>query len=352
MTPTRTRRRLAGAVWTVGNLNRLMANADPSFRTLDVYALMDADTDEAKQFQTYRFYWLQLERHLVANYGSDLNAALVAELRPRKAYRSLSSSQFAGDTDGLTHLLHNSWSNELMLYAVDDDDPRLLTAVQWHNVYAYYATGMSALAWLLVRDGVAPSAHRGLLDGLAAQVGGGRLFPEPWNLHLLQSSPPRWGGFVAPPNECHNLSSVESVEPVDAIGKLLKTTRGKVLDGRCAKHRSRAGGRLPNGTKSRIDDALGPTTIFEFVWRSRTRANYGSPAMFFKGSLGNLDSCVSYVNALKIFSNATMLLFESFIGQRARSTLADAATEFIARDRSRRSDQLVGERLRQLGYLR
>lgn len=329
-----------------------MPSSLPSFSNLDVYALLDADSTEAKGFRTYSFYWRQLERALVGAYGTDPAPALASTLTGTKAFRSLSSSQYKGDSDVLTHLLHNSWSNELMLYAVDDVDARLLTAVQWQNVYVYYCTGMSALAWLCVRDGAPPKAHRKLLDSLASQVSGCRLFPEPWCLHLARHEPLDWQGFASPPSECSNLSNVDTVDPYDAVGKLLKTTRGKTIEKRADECRARNGGRLRNGERTRIDSSLCVTTVFDFTWRSRTRANYGSPAMFFKGALGDIGSCVAYVNALKVFADATMLVFEGLVGQKARKTLVDSATEFIARDRSQRSDLLVGRRLRELGYLR
>lgn len=336
----------------VSSLSGPMSTPRPLFSKLDVYALVDADSNEAKQFQTYSFYWRQLERAIEQTYGADPVPAVAAVVTGTKAFRRLSATQYTGSADTLTHLLHNSWANELMLYVVDDGDPRLLLAVQWQNVYVYYATGMSAMAWLCVRDGAPPKAHRRLLDGLAAQISTSQLIPPPWNLHLAAHQPPEWRGFAAAPRDCSNLSSVSSVDPLDAIGKMLKTTRGKAIDLRADERRAKNGGRLRNGERAGIDAQLSVTTTFDFVWRSRTRANYGSPAMFFKGSLGDVSSCVAYITALKRYADATMLLFEAFVGQRARATLVDAATEFIARDRSQQSDMLVGRRLRELGYLK
>jgi hypothetical protein len=323
-----------------------------AWTTIDTYAWLDVDSEESKQYRTYLFYWRILARHLEEVYGIDPASALATTVQSMVGFRSLSATQFKGSEQELQQLLFNSWSNELMLYSIDSGDPRLIGAMQWMNVYSYYATGMSALAWLLIRNVNAPKAHRGLRDALANQVAGGKLFPEPWSCHLVRSDPLTWAGLGIQPADCNNLSNAELVPTHDGIGKLLKTTRAKRLDEQADDARRGNGGRLAKGARARLDDRLGPTTVFDYAWRSRVRANYGNPAMFFIGALGSVDDSRRYLASLKTFTDATMLVFEAFIGQRARATLVDAATQFISRDRSMHSDQLVGRRLRVLGLLR
>jgi hypothetical protein len=50
---------------------------------LDVYALIDADTDEARTFTTYRGYWVSLAEHIERDYGSPPFDQLLAELERR-----------------------------------------------------------------------------------------------------------------------------------------------------------------------------------------------------------------------------------------------------------------------------
>jgi hypothetical protein len=45
---------------------------------LDVFAILDSDTPEAKQFQTYLFYWRRLSREIADRYSSDYGPALTA----------------------------------------------------------------------------------------------------------------------------------------------------------------------------------------------------------------------------------------------------------------------------------
>lgn len=60
------------------------------------------------------------------------------------------------------------------------------------------------------------------------------------------------------------------------------------------------------------------------MWRSRTRANYGDPSMFYIGTLSQLRS-VSYVQSVQLVTSTTMLIFEGLVAQRA-AVVEDART--------------------------
>lgn len=319
---------------------------------LDVFALVDSDTAEAKQFTTYMVYWDCLARAVLDTYGGTWSGGyhdgIVNELNSRKKFRSLTSGQFAGDHDLLRKLLLNSWNSELGLYLVDEDDPRLMAQNQWNNVYAYYATGRAALAWLLVRDGRAPERHRQLLRAMSAQVVGQHLFPTPWDL-ACASMAPRYCGFVVPPSSVSNLALAANC--FDMAAKALKTTRRKRIEERRVQELTRLKRkRAPNGLLAKLDADTEPTTVFDFIWRSRTRANYGDPSMFYIGTLGS-ERSKQYLQSVRAFTDATMLLFEGLVAQKARKTLVDAAVHYISRDRAKISDGVLGRRLRALGLL-
>ncbi len=90
--------------------------------------------------------------------------------------------------------------------------------------------------------------------------------------------------------------------------------------------------------------------MFDFMWRSRTRANYGDPSMFYIGTLDS-ERSKQYVRWVRTFTDATMLLFEALVAQKARNTLVEAAVHYISRDRAKITDLLLGRRLRTLGLL-
>src|SRR5581483_7936916 len=98
--------------------------------------------------------------------------------------------------------------------------------------------------------------------------------------------------------------------------------------------------RAPNGEYKRQDARLRATTIFDFAWRTRTRSNYGDPAMFYVGTLSP-DRSRDYADAIRIVTGATMFLFEAMIAQKAPKILEESATHFTTRDRARISDTVI-----------
>ncbi len=318
---------------------------------LDVFSFVDSDSDEAHQFTTYMVYWDALARTVTETFGAtpaDYHAALAADLQARKAYRRLSSTQFTGDEATLRKLLLNAWNSELGLYLVDRNDSRLMAQNQWNNVYAYYATGRAALAWLLVRDAAVPKRHRPLLRAMSAQVTGQRLFPTPWSC-ACTSLDPTWAGFACEPTAVSNLAL--SADCFDMTAKALKTTRKKrIAELKDARMDDLGVTRAPRGLQTQLDEAEDATTLFDFMWRSRTRSNYGDPSMFYMGTL-SMARCRSYVDSVRTFTDATMFVLEALIAERARRVLVDAAIHYTSRDRSKITEVVLVPRLRALGLL-
>ncbi|WP_420451785.1 hypothetical protein [Ilumatobacter sp.] len=317
-------------------------------RGLDVYALVDSDSDEARAFTTYLGYWDCLARAVEAEFGSDPIPQLVSDVASRSAFQKLQNRAFAGSSEVLKGLLLNGWNSEQNLYLVDPDDPRASIQTQWINVFAYYSSGRAALAWLLVQNGSAPTSHRALLKSLAALTRSS-LIPAPWDRRCESHRPLNFSGFTATPTEVSNLAS--DVDCYDLVAKMLKTTRGKRIDDLLTEQkRRRSVGRARNGERAAIDHRTEPTTVFDFMYRSRARANYGDPSMFYMGHLTDARSA-AYLTAVRSVTNATMGLFELLIAQRAGDLLLDAATHWMARDRSGISDRVLKARLRTIGVV-
>ncbi len=98
---------------------------------LDVYALIDADTDEARAFTTYLGYWVCLAQHVESRYGSPCYEQLLAVLEGR-GLAALRANAPNGDERVLRSMLLNAWSSELALHLVEPNDAqRLWLANQW-----------------------------------------------------------------------------------------------------------------------------------------------------------------------------------------------------------------------------
>jgi hypothetical protein len=321
------------------------------FSKISVYALIDSDSDEARTFTTYMGYWACLADHVEYLYGDECSQILLAELRSRRSFRKLSGQGKPTNPDDVRALLLNGWTSELRLNLIDlEDRKRLILANHGAPIDAYYATSRHATAWLCARDGAAPTTHRGLLNAIAAQTTGSRLYPPPWNLFCTAVEPHAlYAGFNTPPGKCSNLAVTADRDARAAM--LLRTTRKRGVDQRVQEVKQQLKlNRAPNGERKRQDQKLPATTIFDFAWRMRARSNYGDPAMFYVGSLG-FERARTYAAAVRTWTNATMFLFESLIAQRAKALLEDTAVHFISRDQSQLAETLIVPRLQALGLL-
>lgn len=318
-------------------------------RGLDVFAFTDSDTDEAKAFTTYLGYWVSVAQHIDQIYGDPPYAPLHAQLLAAGVAK-LAGKGLAGNPGELRSALLNAWSSELALYLVDlDNTERLWLGNQWAQVQSYYATSRAASAWLVAHQGSAPETHSGLLNAMSAQISGMQIYPCPWSLTCKAVVPPTYGGFPSTPALISNLSL--SADPFDRCAMMLRTTRAKDIERRVeVTKRKLKRKRAPNGEYARQDANVRETTIFDFAWRTRTRSNYGDPAMFYVGTL-TPERSRDFASSIRTVTSATMFLFEALIAQKAKPLLADAATHFTARDRAQISDRVIIPRLRELGAL-
>jgi hypothetical protein len=323
------------------------------FTDLDLFALLDADTDEARTFTTYLGYWVSLAEHIQENYGDDVPAGMLAALQRRRSFVRIGNQPkptgaIASETRSL---LLNGWTSELRLHLIEAvDTGRLWLANHGAPVDSYYATSRHASAFLVMHNGAVPTTHRGLLNAISALVTGPRQLPPPWDLHCLAVHPrPAYGGFPVPPGPCTNLARTADRDA--RVAMLLRTTRERGVREQVEKTKQRLKRRrAPNGEYEKRDRLLDATTVFDFAWRMRTRSNYGDPAMFYVGTLHEGRSR-AYAEAIRAWNTATMFLFEALIAQRAKAVLEEAAVHFISRDRSGLADQLIVPRLLALGLL-
>jgi hypothetical protein len=316
---------------------------------LDVYALTDADTDEAHTFTTYSGYWLALVEHVEQEFGVFPYPELLVDLE-RRGLSNLASKQATCNEQQLRSLLLNAWSSELAMYDVELDNPRLWLSNQWAQVKAYYASTRMAGAWLLARDGTTPENHAGLLRAVSTQVTAQRLYPSPWSLCCTRRYPTaEYTGFSRAPEWVSPLTAV--ADRHDRTGMMLRTTRERDIE-RLVEllKKKRHLGRAPNGESARQDKRLVATTVFDFASRMRHRSNYGDPAMFYVGTL-TADRAREYAAAIRTFTGATMFLFEALVSQKSKAVVADAAVHFTSRDRSQLADQVIVPRLKVLGLI-
>lgn len=320
---------------------------------LSVFSYLDVDTPEAHAFTTYLAYWEAFARIITEVHDDPkrgLQHGLLDHLTETKKFRSLSCSQFGGSNSRLQELLLSAWHHELGLYMVDEDDPRVVAYNHHALVCAYYAISHAARAWLLAYHNSEPTNHRSGLSAMAHMLHRSWLFPPPWNLTCTRAGDaPVWWGFPRSPEAVSNLA--KTYNSYDMVAKALKTTRIKRLKELVEAEKANSKLiRAPKGTLLKLDERSEPTTVFDVLWRSRTRSSYGNPSMFYVGTLDPVRAR-TLIQSVQLVVEATLLVFEACIAQRAREPLTTAAVHYMSRDKAGITEQTLLRRMRSLGLV-
>lgn len=104
--------------------------------------------------------------------------------------------------------------------------------------------------------------------------------------------------------------------------KSLKTTRIEALDRKANDSRSKqprdSRGRLMPGGRQKLGDALPATTLFDFLWRLRTRSNYTETESLIHGAWSTNDAHAFAVGWLEL-TNQLLAFMETLIAGRVRA---------------------------------
>lgn len=135
--------------------------------------------------------------------------------------------------------------------------------------------------------------------------------PHPWS-YVFEGFP----AGVTPDWRTSNIAAVSGNNGIDLIGKALKTTRDRQIDGKkkaWAKNlltRTGARRRRLTGTQLQaLASGLSPTTLFDLLYRLRIRSNYDEADAFVSGAVTSLDASAFHAALCDIVA-ATLLTVE------------------------------------------
>jgi hypothetical protein len=218
----------------------------------------------------------------------------------------------------------------------DEEANALMPYSAWYAVHHVGRAFAAASRQTVARD------HVALLRALATTVVKRDLLPFPWGAWCggcPELGTHHYGGLTTT-NSVHVLSrpSPDTVE--DRLAMVLRTTRHKnqdiAFDG--LRRRNVAPGRgrrnLDRQEKENYGAKSPPTTIFDFLYRLRTRASYGEADLFVLGSRDE-DDARQLAVALAVVCDATVAALEALIASyTGPATVAEAAEAYAARTRS------------------
>jgi hypothetical protein len=185
-------------------------------------------------------------------------------------------------------------------------DPGLARSANfWLPVQAYYALHGVGLAAICALCSEAPSTHRKFLTTFANQVV--RLLPFPLNLRCVGNpalkDTLRFEGIDIPVPEVRRTSNLSNPQSnADALAaKALITTRQRDFDDRCDEQRkNKRIKRLGAARKVEIGKNMAPTSVADFYYRLRIRANYDDPDMFVYGEESDEAARDRYANLISL----------------------------------------------------
>ena len=194
----------------------------------------------------------------------------------------------------------------------------------WAPAQAYYAAYHAIRAIEMVTsqsDG--PTTHAGVLRVASQQLSKPTSpFVVPWTVRALGSEDGfRFEGFgsVVPDPTISNLTAPTVSNAPHLVAKALKTTRkGQIEEHRerwCSALKTKAGQKrktLPRALRISNSEKMPPTTLFDLLWRLRTRTNYEEGDLFLSGSLSPADAA-DFQAALSDLVAATLLTAEIYL---------------------------------------
>jgi len=248
--------------------------------------------------------------------------------------RARATSSLSSDAAGLLRI---AWQTELASrFAVALDEPSLKRiSAPTLPVNAYYAVFNCRRAFGRVA-GTNLDRHNAVADDFAGRT---RRLPLPWSLTLAGDPEDLETCDLKPPIvKPYSITPIErSHEPsAYAWAALRMARRWKVELARESwfndrKHRKPDGSkrqRLPKGIKKKLALGLRPTTLYDFLWELRRRANYESSDEY--GSDVGIADFARFHDGLVALLDAAMLIGETEIARRVGyEALAAAGSDWM-----------------------
>jgi len=273
--------------------------------------------------------------------------ALSKAIEERPAFRRISRRPTARPAR-VAALITNAWQTELVLNLprLVKDSPISALSLQWSTVQLYYCVYGAASAWLEAKCGLtAPASHSAFLRTIADHVMKG-VFPSPWGAACSSCRPVSFCGEIAG----HNLQPINLqdrpsyADARDFLCSALRWTRESQMEepvGTWKRDHGRS--RIPRNERADLDARLRETTIFDFLYMLRRRANYADAGFFMEG-IGHPGEAARFHVALSRIGAASLLLFEKLLcATYGKKPMRELAEDFVGR--SDFAKRLLGARV-------
>ena len=216
-------------------------------------------------------------------------------------------------------------------------------------IQIYYAVYSAIRAYFLALGREVNPTHQSALRAISGELitsGISERFPQPWR-SVLSSDPKVKRGFYLANSSCtepinldNPLASLHRTDPWQFYGLFLRTTRERQLAKKIDQwKREKSRKRALRSERQELLDQLPPTTIFDALFRVRTRANYRDVDSFlFCGELASTNTIELHRDICEI-TNTTLMVFEILIARASTKQLfSEIVEQFIQASRAESVD--------------
>ncbi len=264
------------------------------------------------RYWAYANYLTALSQLIQDEYATDTD--LVSAITRNGAFSSLSRTSTPLDQSLMAKTLRRAWFTELLL-AQQVQYPQLLPfSLPWTMVQAYYSIHPALRAYFLACGRKVEDTHETTLRTISSDVFSyaGR-FPPPWSSVLIGDPSAQFvslSNLKTPISLTNPLVSPHAGDPWQHFGLFLKTTRQRQVNRLATQwkqenHRKR----LPHAQRVRIASKLRPTTVFDALYRLRSRSNYQDIDSFAFSSADRFDF-IDLQTAICRIIHKTLLVLE------------------------------------------
>jgi hypothetical protein len=276
------------------------------------------ENEEVLRFRTYLNYLLALDVFLKNQFHN--NPVPFKNVVQSKSFKKIQSSRCA-DLNLACKTMRSAWLSEIQL-SIPVLHPELVAyANHWAPVQLYYCIYLAIRAFFHSAGKNIPEHHSATLRAITNEIiSRPDLFPSPWR--VICSGDPKLTTI-----KYNNLPARVSIFPVsclthgnnvpfwDSFGLSLKTTRTRQIEKSIKEWKKQnKRKRIKRNERKEVENKMGPTSIFHFFYRLRTRSNYDDAEAFLV-SLGQGHEAKLFHSALRNTAWYTLLVLELLISQ-------------------------------------
>ena len=303
----------------------------------------DEEEEGGRRFRVLNFYLANICEYLCDRFACDLDQVpweLLIEQRGLSGFQKIEKRSNL-DEDLFRKYLFLSWASEIQMRLGQLNDPVMLQYSNcWAPVHAYYTIYMLSQAWFVSMGTLKPpDNHTGALRMIANQIKQRSIMPLPWSVWCEgcpQTRNVQYGG--APPNADTDRHIEVLAKPIaeefwPRFGIMLRTTRERKLDRSFMEwKRQNNRKRMSRDQKENIAKNAGPTTIYDFFWRLRIRANYRDVSTFLMSSVDEAWHHDFFFHLLSVTVQTSTVLNNLIIRYCGANTYTQALKAFLSTD--------------------